>query len=412
MKKADLVVGLLFVASMMALGYITILKAQRFGKTKIYRVKFPKVYGLKEGNPVRCEGKEVGEVVSLSLVEDYVLAVLEVKDEVKVYQYNSKFNVTPFSPLGGRVVEITRGQSASGELKPAILEGDEYRGDIHTGEAEGELLSALQQLITANRGKIDSIVSNIEAATDQLTKQNNLIGKLLNDKDLGDDASAIVSELRKASKSVATVASRVEQGEGILGELTVDDRPIQKNFRSAVENADGALAEIRKVGARINEGPGLINTIVYDEDFANDWKSTSKNVNTVTTQLAEGRGIMKLVNEDDVYDNIRSFTSEISVVAKKVNDPKAGAVGYLVSDPNGSKYLDVSFQNLSEIVTKANNENGGPIGVLIGDQELGKTTRQIFIEAGRVIREFRDSLEDTREQAPVNAFIGTVFSAF
>lgn len=410
----DLLVGFLFFAAMGILGYTTIFKAQRFGEVKYYQVTFPKVYGLKEGSPVRCEGKDVGEVKSLKLVEGYVLAVLEVSDTVNIYKEESKINVTPFSPLGGRVVEITRGLKGSGVLEPSeVVNGIPVDGSPrHEGKAEGELLSALTGIVEENRSQISEIVDNIRDATKRLGEKTNLAGKILNDPKLADDIDGIASNLNAASKSVASVTARIDKGEGVIGQLTVPDTDIQENLEGALKNANDALGEFRDVGESMNRGKGFIRVVLNDEKFADDWRGTSTNVNKFTGTLAANTGIMRLITEEDVYENVKSFSADLKDIAANANDEDAGPIGYLFASESGAKNTESIVQDLSETARKLNDPNAGTLGTLIADEEMAKTTRKVFNEVGRVITEFRDSLEDVREQAPVNAFIGTVFSAF
>ena len=46
------------------------------------------------------------------------------------------------------------------------------------------------------------------------------------------------------------------------------------------------------------------------------------------------------------------------------------------------------------------------------DQQFRDRIARIFTEVERLTVEFRDSVEDLREQAPINAFLGAVFAAF
>ena len=410
----DLIVGLVFVIAMGALGTVTIFGSRRFGETKFYQVTFPRVYGLKQGNMVRCEGKEVGEVRALKLVDGKVLALLEVSAEVEIYKLNSRINVTPFSPLGGRVVEITRGSKGSGlKLTANITEGGLDESEpIHSGEAEGELLSALTSLINENSDNLTGIVDNIKDATDRLREQTNLAGKILTDETFAERVDGIVDHLNNASRSIETVTARLERGEGVIGELTVEGRPIQTDLRAATTNARDALAELRDAGRSVNQGEGLANVILNDAAFANDWQATSANISSITETLAEGRGLMRLVSEDEVYENVRDLSAEARDIGRKLNDQDSGPLGVLVSNPDAGRDTEDILSNLAETSKKLNDKDAGALGALIGDEELAATTRRVFDQAGQVIKELRDSVEDTREQAPVSAFIGTVFSAF
>jgi len=409
-KTVDLVVGLVFFGAMALLGYTTIFKAQSFKQKKYYRVRFPKVYGLKEGSRVRCEGKNVGEVTRLELIDRYVRATLEVDADVAVYSTDHKISVTPFSPLGGRIVEITRGQPGTGELSFAPNAKEAASVKVHDGDAEGELLSALTALINDNRPKIDAIVDNIKNATDRLGEDSNLIGKVLTDKTFANKFDKMAGHLSNASSSIEVVAARIEKGDGVIGELTVDESKLHKDVRGTVENAKDALDEFRKVGKSMNEGDGLINVVLNDREFAEHWKGTSRNIDSITGKVAAGHGIMRLFSEDEVYEDLRDLTKHGKDIAQKVNEGK-GPLAVLVSDDEAGEDLKSILSDVAG-TAKDLNEGKGPLGALINDEELRERTNEIFTDAARVIREFRDSIEDAREQAPVSAFVGTAFSAF
>src|SRR5262245_60350440 len=116
-QRNEMIVGLIFFGSMMFLGAYTILISGLFkGATKTYWASFPNIYGLKKGDQVRVEGLEVGEVIDLHLVaakpdekngfrnDMRIQAKLKVAKAVEIYKAGSEVKVTPFSPLGGRIV--------------------------------------------------------------------------------------------------------------------------------------------------------------------------------------------------------------------------------------------------------------------------------------------------------------------
>lgn len=407
----DLLVGLLFFAGMGILGFVTIFKAQRFGTTKLYRIRFPKVYGLKEGSPVRCEGKQVGEVKRLELVESFVRATVEVSDEVNIYKSRSRVAVTPFSPLGGRVVEITRGDPESGEYEPATIVDGQPDGTVIQGDAEGELITVITQLIEENRGKIDEIVENVRLATGQLRRTNNLLGKTLNDEQFADDFGEIAASAKRAAGHLDEILARIDRGEGVIGDLTVDDSPLKDNVDRTFKGAGDATEELAVFAKKLNEGEGAIPTLINDAQTGEDVRAITANLASATEPLGEGRGLMRLFTEEEVYENIRSASGDISELTSSANNPNT-PIGVALKDEAAGEDLRSILSNLETTTERINDPKAGLVGALTSDGELATKTRDIFDEIGRVLKEFRDSLEDVREQAPVNAFIGTVFSAF
>jgi phospholipid/cholesterol/gamma-HCH transport system substrate-binding protein len=70
-----------------------------------------------------------------------------------------------------------------------------------------------------------------------------------------------------------------------------------------------------------------------------------------------------------------------------------------------------TISNIAEITGKIN-RGKGTIGSLVNDEELHKNAESLVDDAQVVVRELRETLEDTREQAPVNSFIRTALTAF
>lgn len=70
-----------------------------------------------------------------------------------------------------------------------------------------------------------------------------------------------------------------------------------------------------------------------------------------------------------------------------------------------------TIKNVAEITDKINSGDG-TIGKLINDNELHRNANTLVTDAQIVVREVRESLEDTREQAPVTSFVRAALTAF
>lgn len=70
-----------------------------------------------------------------------------------------------------------------------------------------------------------------------------------------------------------------------------------------------------------------------------------------------------------------------------------------------------TVSNLSDITGKINNGDG-TLGRLINNGEMHSNINTILTDAQIVLREIREGLEDTREQAPVTSFIRSALGAF
>ncbi|MCB1158990.1 MAG: MCE family protein [Leptospiraceae bacterium] len=70
-----------------------------------------------------------------------------------------------------------------------------------------------------------------------------------------------------------------------------------------------------------------------------------------------------------------------------------------------------TVSNIAEITGKINNGKG-TLGKLINEGDIHKNVNITLSDAQIVLRELREGLEDTREQAPVTSFIRAALSAF
>ena len=70
-----------------------------------------------------------------------------------------------------------------------------------------------------------------------------------------------------------------------------------------------------------------------------------------------------------------------------------------------------TVSNIAEITTKINTGQGS-LGKLINNDDLHANVNTTLTDAQIVLRELREGLEDTREQAPVTSFIRAALSAF
>ncbi|MCB1143956.1 MAG: MCE family protein [Leptospiraceae bacterium] len=70
-----------------------------------------------------------------------------------------------------------------------------------------------------------------------------------------------------------------------------------------------------------------------------------------------------------------------------------------------------TISNIAEISSKINSGEG-TIGKLINNDEIHMNVNTTLTDAQIVLRELREGLEDTREQAPVTSFIRAALTAF
>ena len=110
-----------------------------------------------------------------------------------------------------------------------------------------------------------------------------------------------------------------------------------------------------------------------------------------------------------------SFNSpEILVTSRKfieggtMDDPLVSLSELIAENRND---IRKTISNISQITDKINNGQG-TLGKLINNDEIHSNVNTTLTDAQIVLRELREGLEDTREQAPVTSFIRAALTAF
>jgi phospholipid/cholesterol/gamma-HCH transport system substrate-binding protein len=414
----EIVVGLAFVLGLLIVGSYTILSSGvTFGPTKLYVVDFNQIYGLKKGDGVRVEGLEIGEVIDITPLEGgKIRTVLEVAAEVEIYKEEGAIQVVPYSPLGGRVVEINRGTKTeqrgsytsftSGTLKDAT------DADAIQGTAQGELLQTLNDLVENNSGSVTTILTNLRKVSDQLTKDDNALGYLINSEEGGEHLSRVAQGMSSSAQRLDRILGRVEEGEGIVGGILQEGSPLEEDLNGAMKAGRGALEDVGSIVSRADRGESALGVFVSDDpEITAATRGIVTDVKTVTGTVADGKGTLgKVVHDDRLYEGAAATAENLESITAKVDEGN-GLLGVLLEEESGENARK-SLQHLASITGAIDDPEGGTLGLLVHDQALRDRLVRVSEELESLIVEFRDSIEDLREQAPVNAFVGAVFSAF
>ena len=236
--------------------------------------------GVRNGDPVRLRGINIGRVLQAQLDGEGVLITLEIEGEWRI-PTGSRIELFSAGILGGMVVSILPGRGEGfvepmglipGETLPDVLAS---AGDI-AGEAE-HILARLRTLFTdssvAAAGEavahLRDVVSNLSELTEgQATEVRTFVESLQRSAEnvegitgaeelkrtlaSADAALAVLdrtsTEMAKTVASLNTIVGRMERGEGTLGRLSTDD--------SLYEELEATAVTLRELLADIKANPG------------------------------------------------------------------------------------------------------------------------------------------------------------
>jgi phospholipid/cholesterol/gamma-HCH transport system substrate-binding protein len=259
-----------------------------FSRTYEVSVVFRNVEGLKEGDNVWLSGVKVGTVTGVQIAEqDRVFVTLSLKNNQ--HQFITKdatASVGSDGLVGNKIVVIRPGKS-----KYPIAENDTINSLSPTDT---------QELI------------NIA-------------------KDVGDNTRTLTNDLK-------LIAKRVNDGQGVVGEL-FNDGKIAQDLRMAVANLKTTgdhtaklSGELQALIADLRTGNGLLPVLLHDTSYAQDFAQALKNVNQVSAHA-------------------QVVANNLEDLSLKMNQ-KDNAVGVLLTDSAFAERLRNTLANTEQATEK------------------------------------------------------------
>jgi phospholipid/cholesterol/gamma-HCH transport system substrate-binding protein len=242
-KKNYLISGM-FISALLLVVMVTIFMLNKenpfFSSKIILRTDVKSAQNLKDGAAVQLRGIKVGSIQSIEFKN---LDTLQIKlaITVKYKEWIKKDSEVTFKTqgvLGDKFMEISGGTEAS----PGVVDGDllvtnensQIDHMITKGEdlvvAAGNILNKLDTIMgNVGEKRIDKILTNIEA----LTANSNKVMLTLNDKNFGQ----AITNLKTSSDSLTKVTKRIEEGPGTMHAL-IYDQGLHEDLRALFGGAN------------------------------------------------------------------------------------------------------------------------------------------------------------------------------
>jgi len=280
----ELKVGVLVLMSAVVLtaGILFLQEYRRSSETTHWRIAFPQVGGLAGGDPVLVQGVKEGTVDRIELKGPVVVTTIRMNKAI-VLTRNSTVNVASQGLVGERVVAIDLGppgppwnadslfpgefSSGSPEVMSKVgpvLDGidtalaaiREVADDLHSSGSLGRTIksadrasSEMEALLTETRGPLKQAVADFQAASASLrqlttTRQAKVEGTVDRLADASEKFKQITAQFEEASTRLNAVASRIESGDGTLGQLSRDST-VYLNLKRASKNLDDLVKDMK-----------------------------------------------------------------------------------------------------------------------------------------------------------------------
>lgn len=409
-SRKEMIVGIAFFGILVTLGVFTILigEINPFKEPTFVYVHFPKgVGGLRIGNVVRIAGLEVGKVDRMALADVGVVAQLKLSPDINLHNgYGIK--VRSFSALGGKYVDVLRGNTKAPILDLKVELSDKLpteadlqrysgpQGPILTGNVEVELISELADLAEEIKPEITKAIRNIREATDRINSMQGTLGKVIGDPQLYDNLASASGNIDRASADLADVLEKINHGNGSLAKL-VNDSKLYDHTTKLAEH-------LSSVAAKVDTGQGTVGRLFNDDKMADDLATSVEHIEALLAKVRAGEGTVgALLNERKLYDELADTFENMKLMTAKAAEGR-GPLGVMLTDEEAAEQLRRTIARIDKVSEQVA-AGRGTVGKLLMDDKL-------ITETERVIVEVRESIEDLREQAPINSFVQAVFQAF
>jgi len=312
---------------------------RRMWETKVtYKATFGDVAGLKPGAPIRMAGVEVGTVgevghatssadtkihVTLNIVRS---EAARVRIDPDVNEIEAKKSDRPRGTiarvvnkglLGDKMIELTVGDQRFGEAPAGNELRTEEPMDIGKYIAKFEAIGE----------KAEKTLGNIERIT----------GALANDK-FAQDLQGTVASIHDILDAVA------HNKDGAAHKLLFDKEEGKRvdalldNMVVISRNMGGVTADVRTMTARVNNGPGLAHSLLYDEQMAQGVTGSLVELRNTLEAVRTKDGLAHAVvygdpNTQKVLQNVGAMSDDLRVVMSNVRQGK-GTIGGLLVDPS------------------------------------------------------------------------------
>ena len=277
-----LIVGLAAVVGILAMMTEPALFRGRY----IVTTDVPNAAGIRNGDPVQMRGVNIGRVLRFKIGQQGVTIKLEIEGEYDVPK-DSRVELRSAGILQGMVAEIVPGASterarhgdvlpgkgvvAMGEVSSRIasqvetvvgrmesLLSQETVQDVHSSTSElRQLMKTLSATVAEQRRELNTLTGSLKRSSSGLEKAvtGPELERTVKRLDaLAERMEGVTTTLEKSTRSVETVLSRIERGEGTLGRLSKDEA-LYQNLSDAALNIKEATANVNKLTDEIRRNP-------------------------------------------------------------------------------------------------------------------------------------------------------------
>lgn len=351
----ELKVGLLAIATIVAVVVMSLKITSNqsgFGQYQTYKTIVNDASGIFPKTPIKVAGISAGRIKSIELQGNQALITFEILTQIKVPK-NSKIRIKSVGFLGDKYIEIYVGNSTELLANNDFIDSEEAAGIENLVKDTSEVLQdvkvivktlkesmnppgqeppmkriladsaelinnvkeatkSLQRIMGHNEAKLNAIVDNLEAFSDQLAYETDRGNK---DSSVA-EMKQILANVNKMTQDLQGIVADVKKGKGTIGKMLVEDEIADqvKDTLSSVQKILGKANQLRtelSVFAGANTVSGSETALglrlypsperFYDLGIVSAEVGPDKETQTVTTTNGTTTTENKTINDKNTY---------------------------------------------------------------------------------------------------------------
>ena len=248
-----------------------------FGNYVTYKTVLKDASGIFEKSSIKVAGINAGRIKSIELNgADGALLTFEMLEGIKITN-NSRMKIKSVGFLGDKYLDIILGDQSAEKLPPesfVLVEGGE--GFEELSKDAGEVLKEVKEIAKSikeslrdeqGRNMLKDIIANIHDITGSLKRLSS--GN-------EDKINQIVDEVKAISEQLAFETDRYQKG-SLMGDLS--------KIGPILDKADASVSDLKTIIADLKDGKGTIGKLLRDDAVVDQVSQTLSSVNRLVNRI-------------------------------------------------------------------------------------------------------------------------------